>query len=58
MSNEEIKEVIKTVIEESAEYGKLIYINVNFNFEGSKSNVYLTGEPTEEPVPPPGGSKS
>lgn len=55
MSNEEIKEVIKTVIEEASEYGNLIYININFNFEGSKSTVNLTGKPSDPPTDPPGG---
>lgn len=48
---QEIVEVIKTVIEESTEYSNLVYINVNFNFEGSTSKVYLTGKPTNPPPP-------
>lgn len=57
-TTDEIKEIIKTVIKEASEYSNLVYINVNFNFEGSKSVVNLTGEPGEEPPPPPGGSGS
>ncbi len=55
MSKEEVKEVVETVIEKASEYGKLVYININFNFEGSTSTVNITGKPTDPPTDPPGG---
>lgn len=55
MTKDEIIEVVKTAIAESAEYGKLIYININFNYEGSTSTVNLTGKPQDPPPNPPGG---
>lgn len=57
MNPQEIKEIVKTILEETAEYGKLVYVNINFNFQGSTSNVHLSGKPTSPPTDPPGGGK-
>lgn len=56
MNNEEIKAIVKEVVEEASEYSKLVYINININLSGSVSNVHLSGEPAGPPPPPPGGN--
>lgn len=56
MSPEEIKPIVKAILEEAAEYSKLVYININFNMSGSVSTVNQTGKPQDPPTNPPGGN--